>query len=270
MIKKSKIASLIRRGTAVLRCLPDFIIIGAQKGGTSSMAFYLNQHPQIKFSTVKEIHFFDNNFSRNLNWYKSYFPINNKKYREFITGEATPNYLFHPHCPERIKKTLPQVKLIVLLRNPIERAFSHYQMQVRNGYEDKKSFQEAVQVETIRIKMEMEKVLKDKNYTNFNLQRFSYLERGKYFKQINRWLKYFDYDQFLFLKSEDFFTDPLITMNLIYDFLQIEHINPTNLSIQNQGHSVQLDQETKEKLVQFFHDDSVKLSKLTGINFNWF
>ncbi len=115
-----------RASTHSLRLMPDFIIIGAMRGGTTSLYSYLTEHPSIGSAYMKEIHFFDVFFNKGLYWYRSQFPSSVQKYyaehvqkRSFITGEASPYYLFHPHAPKRIAKTLPQVKLIVLLRNPV-------------------------------------------------------------------------------------------------------------------------------------------------------
>ena len=104
------------------RRLPDFLIIGAQKCGTSSMFAYLNQHPQMKLPDVKEIHFFDLNYSNGLDWYTSHFPPASLSHR-MVTGEASPYYLFHPHVPERVRLHCPDVKLVVMLRNPVDRAY---------------------------------------------------------------------------------------------------------------------------------------------------
>jgi len=266
---KRKVFKYYRRSTAKFRSLPDFLIIGAQKGGTSSLAFYLSQHPSIRFSINKEVHFFDKNYFLGLNWYKSFFPFKLTN-RNNSFGEATPFYLFHPHCPRRIKETLPDVKLIVLLRNPIDRAISHYNMQVRKGNEVNKSFEEAIMLETARTEKEMKKTLEDETYNNPTLQRFSYLERGKYYKQIKNWFNYFNQDQFLFLKSEDFFSNPINTLNEVSTFLNIESFTPKNLTIQNEGSYHDIKKETKEKLLNFYKEDVISLSRLTGINFNWF
>src|SRR5437868_6286833 len=119
-----------RATTNWMRLVPDFIIIGAQKGGTTSLYNYLITHPGIAPIYVKEPHFFDTSFSKGLVWYRSHFPTRLEKYYaqhfhklDFITGEASPYYLFHPLAPERVAKTLPHVKLILVLRNPVDRAY---------------------------------------------------------------------------------------------------------------------------------------------------
>src|SRR2546423_13513556 len=125
--------NLFRRLTHKIRIIPDFLIIGGQKCGTTSLYYYLIEHPNIAPAVRKQMHFFDNRFKKGFGWYKSNFPtIFSKWYKtflhkqKFVSGEATPYYLFHPLAASRVHQFLPDVKLIVLLRNPVNRAYSHY------------------------------------------------------------------------------------------------------------------------------------------------
>ena len=123
---------LFHRITAPFRALPDFLIVGAQKGGTSSLYAYLAQHPSVLPSFRKEVKFFDCNYFCGHTWYRAHFPLRYKLSRgNRITGEGTPNYLFHPTALQRLALTLIDVKIIILLRNPADRAYSHYQHQKR-------------------------------------------------------------------------------------------------------------------------------------------
>lgn len=124
---------IIRWITAPLRTLPEFIIIGAQKAGTTSLYNYLIEHPSIFPAFKKEVLYFDVNYRKGIHWYKSFFPTTIFKFliskysnRRFITGEASPYYILYPHAAKRIHSTLPKVKIIILLRNPINRSFSQY------------------------------------------------------------------------------------------------------------------------------------------------
>src|SRR5579863_9235330 len=135
-------AKVFRASTSPLRMAPDFMIIGALRGGTTSLYSYMTAHPGIGPAYMKEVHFFDVHYKKGFPWYQAQFPsLPQKYYRErvqkqrFITGEASPYYLFHPHAPKRIAKILPQVKLVVLLRNPVTRAYSHYSHEVAGGHE---------------------------------------------------------------------------------------------------------------------------------------
>ena len=119
---------------------PDFLIIGTQRGGTTSLYDYLSEHPCIAGAVKKEIEFFDLNYHRGIGWYRAHFPsvlerlyARRARGRKLVTGEATPYYLFHPHAPRRMQEAAPESRLIILLRNPVERAYSHYWHEVRHG-----------------------------------------------------------------------------------------------------------------------------------------
>ncbi|HEY9295730.1 MAG TPA: sulfotransferase domain-containing protein, partial [Phormidium sp.] len=167
-----------------VECQPDFIIIGAQKCGTTSLYEYLIQHPQILAASKKEVHFFDLNFAKGVDWYRQQFkPVSQKS----ITGEASPYYIFHPLVPQRIYQLFPQVKLIVLLRNPVERAISHYYHEVRLGFEDL-GLEDAIAQEPARLEGETAKILADETYYSYNHQHYTYLSRGVYVEQLNNWM----------------------------------------------------------------------------------
>src|SRR5579859_2819290 len=170
-----------RMTTNRLRLLPDFLIIGGQRCGTSSLYYYLTEQPGVVAASTKEIHFFDDYYTKGLGWYKAQFPTASyKKYIEnvrklhFLTGEASPYYLFHPHAPRRIKAALPNAKLIVLLRNPIDRAYSQHWLEVMGKYESL-SFEEAIQSEPERTAGELDKMLTDENFHSYSHRRFTYL-----------------------------------------------------------------------------------------------
>src|SRR5205823_10005526 len=189
-IDKHVFEKAFRATTNPLRLMPDFIIIGTMRGGTTSLYSYLTAHPYIGSAYMKEVHFFDVYYSKGLPWYRAQFPSSVQKYyaervqkQSFITGEASPYYLFHPHAPKRIAKILPQVKLIVLLRNPVSRAYSHYYHEVTGGHE-KLSFEEAIACEEERIGKEAEQLAQNEQYVSYKHRHFSYLARGIYVDQL--------------------------------------------------------------------------------------
>src|SRR5437588_2037479 len=156
-----------RTMTNQVRLLPDFLIIGGQRCGTTSLYYYLINYPGISPACTKEVHFFDVNFEKGPGWYRAQFPtVIGKSYAKYarkhslITGEASPYYLFHPHAPRRISALIPKVKLIALLRNPVDRAFSQHWLEVQSGYETL-SFKEAIESEQERLAGEWEKMLED-------------------------------------------------------------------------------------------------------------
>ncbi|MDQ3658128.1 MAG: sulfotransferase domain-containing protein, partial [Actinomycetota bacterium] len=164
--------------------LPDFVVIGAQKSGTTSFYRDVIRHPHVGRSTKKEVHFFDHNFDKGLDWYRAHFPSPElKDGRRTITGEASPYYLAHSLAPERAAKVVPQAKLIALLRNPANRAYSHYQHAVRYG-RDPLSFEDAIEAEEDRMRKSRDKILAEQGFTPAIPSGHSYLARGVYVDQL--------------------------------------------------------------------------------------
>jgi len=241
--------------------LPDFIIIGCQRCGTSSLYNYITNHSKVEPASRKEIHFFDNKYHKGIDWYKKQFPDN------AITGEASPYYIIHPHVPRRILKTNPHVKIIILLRNPVDRAYSHYHHGFRRGAE-KSSFQDAIKQEPQRIEGELEKMYDDESYYSYAYQHFTYLERGKYVKQLEKWFKYFNNDQILIIKSESLFEDTNNTMEIIFKFLDLPN-EKMEYKIFNLGNATPMDTKFRKELSEFFVPYNEELYSNLGRNFEW-
>ncbi|MDR4508671.1 MAG: sulfotransferase domain-containing protein [Candidatus Brocadiaceae bacterium] len=263
--------------TAEKRALPDFIAIGAQKCGTTSLYYYLNQHPQILPAARKEVHFFDNQFQKGVHWYRSRFPLSlNMNFQEklrskpVITGEASPLYFFHPLVPIRLSRLLPQVKLIVLLRNPIHRSYSHYQHNVRKKRE-RLSFEDAIANEDNRLEGELDRILRDESYFSFNYTHFSYLKRSIYIEQIKAYNRFFDRNQVLIIKSEDFYTNIQNTLTRVFNFLGVEPFvlrdtRPKNVGIYREG---SISASTYNYLKKYFEPHNRRLYEYLGIDFQW-
>ncbi|MFN5365080.1 MAG: sulfotransferase family protein [Bacteroidota bacterium] len=253
---------------SINRLKPSFLIIGAQKAGTSSLFNYLGQHPDITLRPNKELHFFDVQYDKGIEWYESLFPegIN---YENQITGEASPYYLFHPLVPEYVRYHYPGIKLIILLRDPVDRAYSHFQMERKRGTEPLASFVHAVELEVERIYEEEQKILRGEIQSGTRFRNWSYMKRGLYGQQLQRWLGFFPREQFLIIRSEDFFSSTLLWMQQIHTFLGIRDIPPANLSPVNSNKYPELPVSVKDKLKDYFHDDGLLLQKLAGNNFVW-
>ena len=254
-----------------LRFFPSFLIIGAQKCGTTSLYDYLIQHPAILSASRKEIGFFDRYYNMSLYWYKSHFPLIRKKLFEkqkVITGEASPNYLFDLHASKRVYEKFPDIKLIVLLRNPIDRAYSHYQMQVRKGFESL-SFEDAIKSENTRLLGEKEKIIANENYYAFNYEIFSYLQRGIYVDQLERWLKVFSKKQILVLNTEEFNHNLTSTLSLIFDFLNVDDYDVKDLTKSNVGRYIPIKETTRNFLNDYFKPYNTRLYDLLNRNFEW-
>ena len=246
----------------------DFLIIGAQKCGTTSLSYFLSQHPDIAFAKVKEVHYFDLNYIKGIDWYKSFFPPK-ILFRKKLTGEASPYYIFHPLVPERVARIMPGVKLIVLLRNPVDRAYSQYLHELNRGTETMTSFDEAIENEMKQIANEERKLISGELEINPLHQNNSYLSRGYYYEQVLRWNRYFQLSQMHFVKSEDFFLNPESELEGIYRFLNIRNKLPTDLSPQNRNPHAPFSLECKVRLNHVFAGDSKKLAGLIGEKFTW-
>jgi hypothetical protein len=254
--------------------LPDFLIIGAQKAGTTSLYQYLVRHPDIESATVKEVHFFDLKYGKGLAWYSRFFPSEGRRQarlaqtKELVTGEATPYYLFHPHVPERVARSLPGIKLIVLLRNPIDRAYSHYHHAVRHGFESL-DFEQAIASETDRLAPEIERLTTDDSYHSFVHQRNSYLARGRYIEQLERWAAYFSREAMLILEAEAFFADPGAGVSSVHAFLKVRPWALQNAEAYHVGAYPALNPGTRARLRAHFAPFNERLYEFLAADLGW-
>jgi len=263
--------------TGFMHILPDFYVLGGEKCGSSALYEYIIKHPHVESAVTKEIHYFDRWFSRGLNWYRVCFPFSTHKFfsnkitkRDFLTGEATPRYLYHPHSLDRIKKLTPNAKFLIILRNPIDRAFSHYNMNMNIGFE-KLSFEDAIKSENSRIENEYEKMKLDENYYSTTYYRFSYLERGIYYKFLENWFKHFPRNQFMIIKSEDLLKNPHITYPKILKFLNLKDWVPAEFKqvrVSSYGKR-KMDLQIRKYLEEFFEPHNLKLYDLLDNDFGW-
>lgn len=195
-----------------------FMIAGVQKGGTTSLAWYLSQHREIGFPTPinghfrKELHFFHRraNFPGSVEDYTAYHAQFDAGSGRKIYGEATPLYICFPAAVARIHRYHPGMKIVVLFRNPAVRAWSHWKMQRDNGAEPL-SFGEALRAEPQRYREAAP-----------NFRRYGYVDRGRYAAQIRTLRSYFPPEQLCFVKSEAFFRDPMPVMKSLVDFLGVD------------------------------------------------
>ncbi|MDX5449056.1 MAG: sulfotransferase domain-containing protein [Bacteroidota bacterium] len=229
---------------------------------------HISQHPKVLPSSRKEVQFFGTRYRNGWNWYRSHFPLSLGT-KGFLTGESTPYYLFHPMAPSLIASRMKDLRIIVMLRNPVERAYSHFKMQQRNGVETFRSFQEAIDAEDERIRSHMDKVSIDPYYYSEDHLRFAYLHRGLYGQQLERWFSFFPRENFHFIKSEDFFQDPQKALFGVQDFLDLDRMDPGTLKPKNQGNYSISDFTLPEDWRDRYFEDMKKLKSLTGIDFNW-
>jgi hypothetical protein len=269
-------AQAYARPTAGLRLLPDYLIIGAQRAGTTSLHRYLVQHPGVRtMLRAKGIHFFDTSYGRGLDWYASRFPT--KLYAWYVarrhglalrTGEASPYYLFHPHVPRRVAEHLPRVKLIALLRDPVQRAYSHYQHEVARGFETL-PFEAAIEAEADRLAGETERMLAEPLYNSFSHQHHSYLARGRYAEQLARWRSLFPDEQLLVLSSERFFREPAPTFRRVLDFLGLPAFTPDAYEKHNAHDYRQMGAAVRGRLLEHFREPNRRLYESLGEDLGW-
>jgi hypothetical protein len=259
-----------RARTSRMRRLPDVLIIGTQRGGTSSLYKYLGAHPSVAPSLRKETQYFTRRYGMGVAWYRVNFPLTIRG--NVLTFEATPDYLFFPQAAARAAALVPDAKIIVLLRDPVQRAFSHHRYAMRLGIETL-PFPEAIDVESGRLEPDIEAMTDDPSFDPKAFRNFSYVSRGFYADQLERWFEWYPRDRFLFIKSEAFFADPSSTYGAVLDFLGLRQWRPRTFV--NQSHprgqtmSADLDDATRARLMRVFEPHNRRLADLLGPAFTW-
>jgi hypothetical protein len=194
--------------------MPDVVIVGTMKGGTTSLFSYLCQHPEIRGSIRKEVHYFDRHFKRGERWYRKHFTTRS----DGIVLEATPDYMFHRSSLSRMRSVLPNVRVIMVLRNPVTRAYSHYHHSKLKGTESR-TFEDAVRADLAWYRRRG--ALGDDSWESND---HSYVRRGIYTPQVRRTLDSYG-TAVLVLRSEDLFADPLSVTNRVLQFIGLSHLS---------------------------------------------
>jgi hypothetical protein len=250
--------------TAGLRPLPDFLILGAQKAGTTALYAYLRWHPEITGPSFKEVSFFDRHYVKGERWYRAHMPVR----RRSLVGEASPSYLFHPLAPERVAGMLPGARLIALLRNPVDRAFSHYQHEVALGREPL-SFEDAVDREDERMQGELERMLRDPSYFSLAWWNHTYVARGRYAEQLERWFAAFLREQLLVLFTEELSADTAATYRRVLDFLGVTARDLESYPRIFDRDYADMNPGTRARLHKEFEDPNRRLASLLGRDLPW-
>lgn len=263
-----------RTRTARLRMLPSFVVVSVERGGTTSLYRYLTAHPCIGEAFRKEVHYFDMNFDRGTDWYRAHFPLrawsawSRLRHGAGIAGEASPYYLYHPHVPLRLARLLPEVRIVALVRNPVERAYSHYHLNVRQGKEDL-PFEEALERENARLGGEWEKLCTDASYWSERHYQFAYRGRGLYAERLEEWHRHFSAEQILVVRSEDLYADPASVVTRVFHHLGVPPHALTGYKAYNQKPYPDLAPETRRRLAEFFAPHNERLYALLGRDLEW-
>jgi hypothetical protein len=252
--------------------LPDFVVIGAPRCGTSQFYGLLTRHPNVERAAIKEVHFFDRptRFDKRTEWYRLCFPPPKwKNGRRSITGEATPSYLSDPLVPERMAKVIPQARLIVLLRNPVDRAYSHYHLLARRGSLIS-SFEEVIEAEQAWLLDEKNKPSKHERRSSASHGPPSkLLITGIYMDHLLRWRRFFSDEQMLVLKSENFFQHTADTLKLVQDFLGLPYWNLDLQRRRTKARYKPMSPATRRRLEEYFEPHNQRLYEHLGVDFGW-
>lgn len=230
--------------------LPDYLILGAQRAGTTSLYNWLIAHPKVVPAANKEVRYFTFHEKRGLHWYGRQLGVRTK---HSLHGEAEPNYLFCTHIIPKVRALVPNVKMIVLLRDPVARAFSNWKLMRELGYE-KLGFTEALRGEEKRVKG-----------NEHDWLYHSYKGRGRYAEQLEAWLDAFPLDQFMIIRSEKMFAEPMETYREVLKFLILPDRKPKRFKVWNKKGQRGLHHKTRDYLRDYFRPYNERLAALLGM-----
>ena len=261
------------KATGSLRMLPSFLVCGTKRGGSTSLYEYLIQHPDVAPSlVVKGTHYFDVNFPLGWSWYRTRFPLERParltKGRPRITGEGSPYYMFHPLAPSRIAQALPEVKLVVTLRNPVDRAYSHWNYETQRGFETL-SFGDAIDAEEGRLAGEVERMRADPTYPALEHRHHSYLARSRYAVQLDHIRTLFPPDRLLVVKSEAMFTNPPAALAGIHAWLGLPTYRAPSYPVYKAREYDGVPPDVRDRLIEVFAADNARLYEDPGVAFRW-
>jgi len=247
------------------RALPGAVILGAQKSGTSSLHYYLTQQSGVIAPLRKEVHYFDLNYARGDGWYRAHF---GRVDQPGLNLDSSPYYLFHPAVPRRLAALLPEARLIVLLRDPVRRAYSHYWHERDKGRETL-DFEAAIAAEPDRIGETPARLADDTLAYSHAHQHFSYLARGRYAEQLEHWFATVRPERFHILRFEDLAEHPLDALNGTLASLGLPPAESVDLEPRNTRRYPPMAAATAERLRDYFAPHNRRLEALLGRPMGW-
>jgi hypothetical protein len=268
----------LRQLTARFRALPNVLIIGGQRCGTSSLYKYLGQHPEVRASIRKEIQYFTAFAERGEAWYRSHFPLagTRSSRRTKIYFEASPDYLLDHRCAARAAGVLKDARIVAIVRNPVARALSHYEHNCQLGHEWL-PFDDALDAEESRLATHRERMDREPDSPiSKEYCRFSYVTRGFYAEQLATWMEHFPLERILVIESADLFRDPALTMSRLTTFLDIapwtasEYRNYSYVGRSGEtARKKEVAPSTRARLEAIYRGPNERLEQLLGRQLNW-
>ncbi len=273
---KERAARKFRRLTSSRRVLPDFMIVGTQKGGTTTLYWHLHAHSAVMMSLEKEPQFFTLKYDYGLDFYRSFFVTQAARRgreraigRPVRIGEATPCYMFCPAAPPRMHQHFPDARLIVMLRNPIDRAYSHFNMECQRGREQR-SFEQAIEQEQARLEGDLSHLWDRPRQVLFSKKDHPYLWRSLYLEQMRRLLDIYPPTQVHVMTAESYRRNTQAEYDRVLNFLDLPPMQLAKAESHNtRRYDSQLAQATRQQLASFFAPHNQKLSKLLNMTFDW-
>ena len=264
----------VSAATAGLRMEPGFILIGAQRSGTTSLFRALTAHPQVMPPTFRKgVNYFDLNYHRGAQWYRGHFPVSEiarlraGRHGPPVAFEASGYYLYHPQAAERLGHDMPTAKLVVMLRDPVERAFSAHKHEFARGYEQE-DFPRALELEDGRLAGEVERILTDPAYESFAHRHHSYRHRGQYAEQLERVYEFFPRTQVHVIDSAAYFGQPAQEYRRLLEFLGLRPFEPA-FAAANSRPGPPMDAGCRRMLQEHYQPHDERLAKLLGRQPGW-
>ncbi|MGD9957851.1 sulfotransferase domain-containing protein [Nocardioides sp.] len=263
-VRGRRLSVAFGKRTVGRRPLPDFLVIGGQRCGTTSLFRALMDHPQIERPTMhKGVNYFDLNYDQGEAWYRAHFPMRAAAADTHVF-DASGYYMFHPLAAERIGADLPGIKVIAMVRDPVERAYSAYKHEFARGFEWEKSFERALELEDARLEGEIERMVADPTYASFNHRHHAYRRRGEYARLLEPFIKALGRDNVLVIESESFWSEPEKEYARVNAFLDVSSFVPDKFERYNARPGRGLSPEVRAELEAHFAPHDAALGDLLG------
>ncbi|GAA2081122.1 sulfotransferase domain-containing protein [Actinomadura alba] len=259
------------RLTSGARMLPDFLLVGTQRGGTTSLFRALAEHPGVVTPNFhKGVHYFDVMYHRGQSWYQGHFPVRAVARRRAGDGTGAPlafesagYYMHHPLAPGRIARDLPGVRLLTILRDPVERAYSAHKHELARGFETE-PFERALELESERLTGEVDRIRAEPGYLSHSHRHHSYVDRGQYVEQLEAIFRLFPRERVLVIFAEDFFSEPETCYDRVVDFLGLAHWRPASFERHNARPRSPMPEDLRNSLTEHFRPYDERLAALLG------